>query len=46
MIRVAAEVLLERLPSLRFVEGYVPEFYAPFPFLRCISSLDVRWDEA
>lgn len=46
MIRVAADVLLDRLPNARFVDGYVPEFYAPFPFLRCISALPVTWDHA
>lgn len=44
MIRTAADVLLDRLPSARFVDGHVPEFYAPFPFLRCVASLPVRFD--
>lgn len=44
MIKVAADVLLDRLPTARFVEGYVPEFYAPFPFLRCVAALPVQWD--
>jgi cytochrome P450 len=44
MIKTAADVLLDRLPTARFVEGYVPEFYAPFPFLRCVASLPVQWN--
>jgi cytochrome P450 len=44
MITVAADVLLDRLPTARFEDGYEPAFYAPFPFLRSIASLPVRWD--
>lgn len=43
MMGVAAEVLLTRLPSGRFEDGYVPAFYAPFPFLRSVSTLPVVW---
>jgi len=46
MINVAANVLLDRLPTARFPEGYQPEFYAPYPFLRCVSALPVRWAPA
>jgi cytochrome P450 len=44
MITDAADVLLERLPTLRFEAGWEPEFYAPFPFLRSVAALPVRWD--
>jgi cytochrome P450 len=44
MIRVATEVLLDRLPRLRLDENCEPEFYAPFPFLRSVSALPARWD--
>jgi cytochrome P450 len=44
MITVAADVLLDRVPSVRFEDRYEPVFYAPFPFLRSVASLPVRWD--
>ena len=43
MIAVAAQVLQQRLPAARFADDYVPQFYAPFPFLRCVESLPVGW---
>lgn len=46
MMRVASEVLLARLPTAHFADDFVPEFYAPYPFLRCVSSLPVAWDAA
>jgi cytochrome P450 len=44
MIGVAAQVLGQRLPTARFADDYVPEFYAPFPFLRCVASLPITWE--
>jgi hypothetical protein len=43
MMTVGADVLLDRLPSARLEDGYEPAFSAPFPFLRCVASLPVRW---
>jgi cytochrome P450 len=43
MITVAADALLDRLPDVRFVDDYKPKFYAPYPFLRSIAALPVRW---
>ncbi len=44
MIRVAVESLLEHLPRLEFDDGFEPQFEAPYPFLRCVSSLPMHWD--
>jgi cytochrome P450 len=44
MIAVAADVLVDRLPSARLEDGYEPAFDAPFPFLRHVASLPVRWN--
>jgi cytochrome P450 len=43
MITIAAQTLSERLPTARLKDGYVPKFYAPFPFLRCVESLPTQW---
>ena len=42
-IRVAIEVLGERMPDLRLEDGFAPEFEAPFPFLRSVARLPVLW---
>jgi cytochrome P450 len=41
-IRVAIEVLGRRIPDLRLEDDFVPEFQAPFPFLRSVARLPVR----
>jgi cytochrome P450 len=43
MITVAADVLLDRLPDARLEDGYERVFEAPFPFLRYVAALPVRW---
>jgi cytochrome P450 len=43
-IRIAVEVLLERLPDMRRAEELAPTFEAPFPFLRAVSWLPAVWD--
>jgi cytochrome P450 len=40
--RVALEVITERLPNLKLVEGFSP-IYQPHPFLRGMASLPVTW---
>jgi cytochrome P450 len=42
-LRVAIEVLAERLPGLRLEEGFEPVYTAPFPFIRTVERLPVRW---
>jgi cytochrome P450 len=44
MIVVAAQVLGERIPTAHLPDGYVPEFYAPYPFLRSVAALPARWE--
>ncbi|MFC3448583.1 cytochrome P450 [Amycolatopsis speibonae] len=41
-LRVAIEVLLARLPTLRLCEDFEPE-YAPHPFLWGLARLPVEW---
>jgi cytochrome P450 len=42
-MRVAIQVLGERLPGLRLEDGFQPAYTAPFPFLRTVERLPVRW---
>jgi cytochrome P450 len=42
-MRVAIHVLSERLPGMRLEDGFQPEYTAPFPFLRTVTRLPVRW---
>jgi cytochrome P450 len=42
-MRVAIQVLGERLPGLRLADGFQPEHTAPFPFLRTVTRLPVHW---
>jgi cytochrome P450 len=42
-MRVAIEVLGERLPGLRLEDDFRPKYTAPFPFLRTVTRLPVRW---
>lgn len=44
MISVAVEALLDKLPTAHLPEDFQPEFYAPFPFLRCVSALPAQWN--
>jgi cytochrome P450 len=42
-MRVAIQILGERLPGLRLENGFQPTHTAPFPFLRTVTELPVRW---
>jgi cytochrome P450 len=42
-MRVAIQVLGEWLPGLRLEDGFQPTHTAPFPFLRTVARLPVRW---
>jgi cytochrome P450 len=41
--RVAVEAVRERLPNLRVVPGFVPE-YSPLVFQRGVKALHLEWD--
>ena len=43
MIGRAVEGLLDHIPAVRLDDGYEPEFYAPFPFLRSVARLPAHW---
>src|SRR5215211_7662159 len=42
-MRVAIEVIGARLAGLRLEDDYEAEYTAPFPFLRTVARLPVRW---
>jgi len=42
-LRVAIEALAERLPGLRLEDGFQAEYTAPFPFMRTVARLPVRF---
>lgn len=46
MIARAVDVLMDRVPQVRLEQGWQPVFEAPFPFLRSIATLPVRWTAA
>lgn len=43
MIAKAVEGLLDHVAAVRLDDGYEPEFYAPFPFLRSVARLPAHW---
>lgn len=46
MIAVAADVLMTRVVHVGLEKGWQPVFEAPFPFLRSVATLPVRWPVA